>query len=75
MTLSNDQFGQFLEVHKRIATALEALVALKAAERVEDCGALCPQCGETDPEKIEDTSAGDVQRITCRSCGKSTEAP
>lgn len=59
---------------ERIATALEALVELQAAD-LGVPGVVCPHCSETDPEKIEDTSTGDKRRITCLSCGKSTEAP
>ena len=76
VSLDAEQLEQLLKVGTRIANALEALVELGATEQLGQ-GALCPHCGETDPEKVQDTSAGNLRRITCLSCTKSTstEAP
>jgi hypothetical protein len=67
-----DRLCNAIESHNQI---LEALV--EAGYQGEAPGFKCPHCGESDPDKLEDTSSGKIRRITCLTCTLSTslEAP
>lgn len=60
-----------------IASASAALLALEAEAAAADADEdelepACPQCGESNPEKLEDTSSSEaLNRRTCLSCGTS----
>ena len=47
------------------------LAAILKAVSDDEAPALCPLCGETDADRIEDSSVMGQRRLTCLSCSRS----